>query len=173
MNLHNLFCDVDLLVILVELLEEEVGVDMTKHGDLRKAEVVAVDAKVVDVYAVSRSTLILFQKKLLALKLRTRSLRIRHHFILSGKSDLMYLMAVRPPLTTLSFFYAHVINRIIRSTTSYAEHKKGGKKSRYEHFVKKPLTNAEVMAFLGVLILLGIHNVRNYRKAFSESKAQV
>ena len=79
MNLHNLFCDVDLLVILVELLEEEVGVDMTKHGDLRKAEVVAVDAKVVDVYAVSRSTLILFQKKLLALKLRTRSLRICHH----------------------------------------------------------------------------------------------
>jgi len=29
------------------------------------------------------------------------------------------------------------------------------------------------MAFLGVLILLGIHNVRNYHKAFSESRAQV
>jgi len=39
--------------------------------------------------------------------------------------------------------------------------------------VKKPLTHAEVMAFWGVLILLGIHNVRNYRKAFSESRAQV
>ena len=90
-------------------------------------------------------------KEAIALKLRTRSLRIRHHFILSGKSDLMYLMAVRPPLTISSFFFdAHVINRIIRSTTSYAEHKKGGKKSRYEHFVKKPLTHAEVMAFLGV-----------------------
>jgi len=104
MNLHSLFCYVDLLEVEVELLEEEVGVDVAKHGDLKKAEVVAVDAKVVDVYAVSRSILILFQKKLLALKLRTRSLRICHHFILSGKSDLIYLMAVRPPLTSLSFF---------------------------------------------------------------------
>ena len=68
------------------------------------------------------------------------------------------------------FFDANVINRIIRSTTSYAEHKKEEKKNRYEHFTKNPLTYAEVMAFLGVLILLGIHNVRNYRKA---SKAQV
>ena len=29
------------------------------------------------------------------------------------------------------------------------------------------------MAFLGVLILLGIHGVRNYRKAWSEARAQV
>jgi len=72
MNLHSLFYNVDLLEVEVELLEEEVGVDMAKHGDLKKAEVVAVDTKVVDVYAVSRSILILFQKKLLALKLRTR-----------------------------------------------------------------------------------------------------
>jgi len=62
MNLHSLFCYVDLLEIEVELLEEEVGVDVAKHGDLKKAEVVAVDAKVVDVYAVSKSILILFQK---------------------------------------------------------------------------------------------------------------
>jgi len=74
MNLHSLFCDIDLLEVEVELLEEEVGLDVAKHGDPKKAEVVAVDAKVVDVYAVSRSILILFQKKLLALKLRTRSL---------------------------------------------------------------------------------------------------
>lgn len=66
-----------------------------------------------------------------------------------------------------------MINRIIRSTVSYAEHKKEEKKSRYSQFTKKPLTYAEVMAFLGVLILLGIHNVYNYRKAFSESRAQV
>ena len=45
MNLHSLFCDVDLLEVEVELLEEEVGVDVAKHGDLKKAEVVAVDAK--------------------------------------------------------------------------------------------------------------------------------
>ena len=105
MNLHNLFCDVDLLKVEVELLEEEVGVDVAKHRDLRKAEVVAVDTKVVDMYAVSRSTLILFRKKLLALKLRTRSLRIRHYFILSRKSDLMYLMAVRPPLDHFELFF--------------------------------------------------------------------
>ena len=55
MNLHSLLCNVDLKVE-VELLEEEIGVDVTKHEDLREAEVVAVDAKVVDVHAVSRST---------------------------------------------------------------------------------------------------------------------
>lgn len=71
------------------------------------------------------------------------------------------------------FFDANVINRIIRSTMSYAEHKKEEKKSRYEQFTKNLLTYAEVMAFLGLLILLGIHSGRNYRKAFSESKAQV
>lgn len=71
------------------------------------------------------------------------------------------------------FFDSNVIKRIIRSTKSYAEHKKEAKKSRYVQFTKKPLTYAEVMSFLGILILLGIHDVRNYRKAYSAAKAQV
>ena len=173
MNLHSLFCDVDLLEVEVELLEEEVGVDVAKHRDLKKAEVVAVDAKVVDVYAVSRSILILFQKKLLALKLRTRSLRIHHHFILSGKSDLIYLMAVRPPLTSSSFFLLFMrsigsFNQLLLMLNIRRE-----KREQIRAFCEKPLTHAEVMAFWGVLVLLGIHSVRNYLKAFSESRTQV
>ena len=44
------------------------------------------------------------------------------------------------------------------------------REKEYMQFTKKPLTYAEVMSFLG---LLGIHNVCNDRKAFSETKAQV
>ena len=43
----------------------------------------------------------------------------------------------------------------------------------YSLFVRKQLTRCVLMAFLGVLILLGIHGVGNYRKAWSVSKAQV
>ena len=69
------------------------------------------------------------------------------------------------------FFDDESVSRIVRSTLSYAESRKEQKK-RYTLFMTKPLTNEEVKAFLGCLILLGIHNVWNYRKAWSESRAQ-
>ena len=47
------------------------------------------------------------------------------------------------------------------------------KKKRCKLFKHTPLTKEEMMAFIGSLIPLGIHAVRNYRKAWSESKAQV
>ena len=71
------------------------------------------------------------------------------------------------------FFDAVALDRLILATTSYAEHNKNRKKGRYAIFKKKPLTRGLLIAFLGVLILLGIHGVRNYRKAWSASRAQV
>ena len=70
------------------------------------------------------------------------------------------------------FFDDKSVNRIVHSTLSYAESRKDEKKNRYTLFMRKPFTKEEVRAFLGCLILLGIHNVRNYRKAWSESRAQ-
>ena len=45
--------------------------------------------------------------------------------------------------------------------------RKNEKKKWYELFMRKKLTKAEIKAFLGALILLGIHKVRNHRKAWS------
>ena len=47
------------------------------------------------------------------------------------------------------------------------------KSQRYDFFIHRILSKEEVMAFMGVLILLGIHTVRNHRKAWSAAKAQV
>ena len=46
-----------------------------------------------------------------------------------------------------------------------AVYKKNEKRKRYELFMRNKLTKAEIIAFLGALILLGIHSVRNHRKA--------
>ena len=70
------------------------------------------------------------------------------------------------------FFDGVSVNRIVHSTLSYAKSRKDEKKNRYALFMRKPFTKEEVRAFLGCLILLGIHNVRNYRKVWSESRAQ-
>lgn len=59
------------------------------------------------------------------------------------------------------FFDAMVIARIISSTLSHAE------------AMKRNFGKVQLMAFIGALILLGIHNVRNHRKAWSTNKAQV
>ena len=46
-------------------------------------------------------------------------------------------------------------------------------KKRYALFKNKPFGAMEVKAFVGALILLGIHSVRNYHKAWSYSKPEV
>ena len=71
------------------------------------------------------------------------------------------------------FFDDSALDRIVQSTLSYAEHNKERKKGRYTLFQQKPFTRMVVMAFIGVLILLGIHGVRSHRKAWSEARAQV
>ena len=65
-----------------------------------------------------------------------------------------------------------MVDRILTSTLAYAESKKKKKRKRYNLFMRKKLTKAELYAFLGCLILLSIHKVRNHRKAWSATKAQ-
>ena len=72
-----------------------------------------------------------------------------------------------------SFFNDSILDQIVGSTYAYAEAKKDSKKGRYKLFMKKNFDKKQLMAFFGALILLGIHNVRNHRKAWSTSKAQV
>ena len=81
-------------------------------------------------------------------------------------------------ISALSLFELHfddkAIDMLITATLSYAEaRKQSKKKKRCKLFKHTPLTKEEMMAFIGSLILLGIHAVHNYRKAWSESKAQV
>ena len=70
------------------------------------------------------------------------------------------------------YFDEGAMDRILRCTNAYAEHKKEEKKKRYALFMKRKLTKDELKAFIGALLLLGIHGVRNHRKAWSSSKAQ-
>jgi len=55
----------------------------------------------------------------------------------------------------------------------YAESKKNEKAKRYQLFMRQKLTISELRAYIGALLLLGIHNVRNHCKAWSMVKAQV
>ena len=66
-----------------------------------------------------------------------------------------------------------MIDEIIKSTISYANHKKDNLKSTYQEFMKVKLQKEEMYAFLGVLLLLGLHKVPNHRYAWSPHKAQV
>ena len=62
------------------------------------------------------------------------------------------------------------LERILNCTFVHAEYKKNERgRGTYELFIRK---KAEIVAFLGALILLGVHSVRNHRKAWSVSKAQ-
>ena len=56
---------------------------------------------------------------------------------------------------------------------AYAEFRREATRKQYMLFMRRILVKAELMAFLGALILLGIHGVKNHRKAWSYNKAQV
>lgn len=71
------------------------------------------------------------------------------------------------------FFNNSIMDRILRCTYAYAESKKDTKKGRYKLFMKKRVGVSHLFAFIGALILLGIHGVRNHRKAWSTARAQV
>ena len=53
------------------------------------------------------------------------------------------------------FFDNAMMERILKCTLAYAESRKNEKKKRYELFMRKKLTKAEIKAFLGALILWG------------------
>lgn len=65
-----------------------------------------------------------------------------------------------------------ILARILNSSLSYAEDNKEMKAKHYKLFTKRNRTKEDIMAFIGALILLGIHGVRNHRKAWSCTRAQ-
>ena len=71
------------------------------------------------------------------------------------------------------FFDETVLKRLLDSTLEYAELKQAEKCKRYCLFMRQKLTVTELKAYLGALLLLGIHSVRNHRKAWSTARAQV
>ena len=60
------------------------------------------------------------------------------------------------------FFNDDALERIVRRSLEYAESKKDSKSEQYNIFIKKWLNREELMEFIGALILLGIHHVRNH-----------
>jgi len=63
------------------------------------------------------------------------------------------------------YFDEAAIKRVIDCTLEYAEDRRSSKQKRYNLFMKKSITEAEIKAFLGALLLLGIHGVQNHRRA--------
>ena len=60
-----------------------------------------------------------------------------------------------------------IFDRLVTATKDYAE-----KTNMYQRFKRHPLTNDEMMRYLGCLLLLSINSVRNYTKAWSEKICQ-
>lgn len=74
----------------------------------------------------------------------------------------------------LSYFFDEmVLKRLLDSTLEYAKFKKEEKCKRNHLFMRQKLTVTELKAYLGVLLLLGIHSVWNHRKAWSTVRVQV
>ena len=71
------------------------------------------------------------------------------------------------------YFDDEAVERILRCTLAYAESKKEVYPVAYKRFTASPFTKRELLAYLGVLLLQGIHGVRNHRYAWSLKKAQV
>ena len=70
------------------------------------------------------------------------------------------------------YFDSNVVDWILQSTLAYAYHKKDHLIDSYCKFIKISFTKAQLFSYIGVLILLGLHGVRNNRYAWSTKKAQ-
>jgi len=131
MNLHSLFCYVDLLEVEVELLEEEVGVDVAKHGDLKKSRGGGSGRQSGGRVCSEQKYPHSVPKEAISIETEDKKFtnpppfhpiqEIGSHIPDGCETSLDFFEL---------FFDAHVISRIIRSTTSYAEHKKGEKRAR-------------------------------------------
>lgn len=90
--------------------------------------------------------------------------------------DLICHLVVNPllPWTISAYFFDDEISeRVVLATNTYAEDKKDSKPSMYRRFKQKQLTKKEMMHYLGVLLLLGINTIRNYRQAWNIKSSQV
>ena len=71
------------------------------------------------------------------------------------------------------YFHAKVVDRVLESTLAYAEKKKNELTISYCKFLRNPFSKAELLSYIGALILLGLHGVHNHRYAWSTKKAQI
>jgi hypothetical protein len=71
------------------------------------------------------------------------------------------------------FITDEVAEQFVTATNNYAESKKEEKKAMYLCFKRSVLTKEEIFRFIGVLLLLSINSVRNYRKAWEKKSSQV
>ena len=71
------------------------------------------------------------------------------------------------------FFDDEILDNLVVATNDYAEDKKDQVKSMYKRFKLKELTRDEMLAFIGVLIHLGINTVRNYKQVGNIRSSQV
>ena len=71
------------------------------------------------------------------------------------------------------FIGVEVLERLVSATNVYAEQKKDQRKAMNRRFKLSPLTNEEMMAYIGVLLLLSISSVRSYRQAWDVKSSQV
>ena len=70
------------------------------------------------------------------------------------------------------FIDDEVLERLVSATNDYAEKNKHQKANMYQRFKRHPLTNDEMMRYLGCLLLLSIDSVRNYKQAWNEKSSQ-
>ena len=90
------------------------------------------------------------------------------HFVSKVRT---YQKVWRCRLSLFELFFNNVVMERIRTCTlAYAWSKKSQKKKRYDLFAKQVLTKMVLIAFVGALILLGIHHVSNHRKVYRELK---
>ncbi len=77
------------------------------------------------------------------------------------------------PLSLFELYFDNtVVERILESTLAYADHKKSEMNVSYSKFMLLSFTKAKLFSYLGALILLGLHGVRNHRYTWSTKTAQ-
>ena len=78
------------------------------------------------------------------------------------------------PLSLFELYFDNeVVERILHCSLAYAESRKNSYPVTYKAFTNLPFNKENLFAFVGSLLLLGIHGVRNYRHAWSSKSAQV
>ena len=79
-------------------------------------------------------------------------------------------MTVSPLSLFELYFDDKAVDRILKSTLSYAEENKSKFPSSYQEIMREPLTKEDISSFIGAITLLGIHGVCNHRHAWSNKK---
>ena len=71
------------------------------------------------------------------------------------------------------FITTEMLEQFVVATNAYAEAKKESKPAMYLRFKQSPLTQNEMIRYIGVYLLLSVNSVRSYRKAWNKRSSQV